>query len=100
MWLCDRSLLNFQAWTYTVVSRCCMNTYQTFRDDFFNKVANVFKPTFSLYVAIDSCGCVIALFLGLRHGPTLLSHDVVRKPIKLSGTNGRFPFEFLDGGVI
>ena len=63
-----------------------MNTYQTFRDDFFNKVANVFKPTFSLYFAIDSCGCVIALFLGLRHGPTLLSHDVVRKPIELSGT--------------
>ena len=41
-----------------------------------NKVANVFKPKFPLSFAIDSCGCVTALFLALRHGPTLLSHDV------------------------
>lgn len=28
-------------------------------------------------LATDSCGCVTAFFLPLRHGPTLVSHDVV-----------------------
>ena len=41
------------------------------------KVANVFKLMFFLEFAIDSCGCVTALFLLLRHGPTLLADDVV-----------------------
>ena len=35
-----------------------------------------------LSFAIDSCGCVSAVFSPWRHGPTLLPHDVGRKPIK------------------
>ena len=42
------------------------------------QVANVFKLMFLPVFAIDSCGCVIILFLGLKHELTLLSHDVVR----------------------
>ena len=40
------------------------------------QVANVLNTMFFLEFAINSCGCVIALFLGLRHGLTFLSHDV------------------------
>ena len=49
-----------------------------FQEPLLGQVANVFKLTFLPRFAIDSCGCVIIFFLGLKHELTLLSHGVVR----------------------
>ena len=49
---------------------------------------------FAVEFAQDSCGCVIALFLALKHGNTLLSHDVYMRRGQARS------FEFCDGGVV
>ena len=65
---------------------CLTMLYEHVHYHFLGGRANLVEPMFSLYIAIDSRGCVITLFLPLSHELTLLSHDVVQKPIKLSGT--------------
>ena len=64
---------------------CLTMLYEHVHCYFLGGRANLVESLFSLYIGVDSCGCVINLFLVLRHVPTLLSHDVVQKPIKLSG---------------
>ena len=66
-----------------------------------------------LSFAIDSCGCVSAVFLPLWHGPTLLSHGSDLAWICMAAFHLNFSmvalhettlslvtFEFCDGGVI